>query len=188
MITRVGRILDDLKKDVKAYLVRILDDLTRDVKAYLVPLPPEYRREMWRTIRKDLVVILFPVLTQIAIEEAPHVFTRFKPYILPLREGLLKHSGTVALVLAMVALILGALASYWKQRGQRSYGMAEVAFGALLSYNAVLHLSPNFEFSKLFAIGTAIYVIARGFNNLSDARKAPSMAWRAAELSSPVRA
>src|SRR5437867_2400425 len=119
-----------------------------------------------RTFRKNLAALGFAVLLQIAVQVAL-AFTGFKPWIFLLRDfkWLLKHPGIIALVLAIVALIFGAVASYWKQHAQRSYGTAEITFGALLSYNAALHLSPNFEFSKLFAIGTAIYVIARGFNN-----------------------
>ena len=82
------------------------------------------------------------------------------------------HPLSTAIVLTAVVIALGALASFWKRRALRSYALMEIAFGTSLGFNILLHVAPKFEFSKLFAVATAIYVIARGFNNFSDARMA----------------
>jgi len=106
------------------------------------------------------------------------VLLRFLPYLRPivflirqLKNVLLRHPIITALLLTVLAVGLGALASFWKQKHLISYGVAEIAFGTLLAYNNLVNLAPNYEFPKLFAIGTAIYVIARGFNNGWDGRK-----------------
>ena len=89
-----------------------------------------------------------------------------------LRTATTNHPISVAVTFTGLVVGLGALASYWKRKALRSYALMEVMFGALLGFNVLLHLAPDFGFAKLFAVASAIYVIARGFNNLSDARLA----------------
>jgi len=115
------------------------------------------------------IVLVLAILSQSFLAEL-RTLEPFISLLQQLKNGLLQHPGIVAACLALSAIILGGFISLWKQRAQTSYGMAEIVFGALLSYNSIVKLSPNFEFAKLFAVGTAIYVIARGFNNVRDAR------------------
>jgi MFS-type transporter involved in bile tolerance (Atg22 family) len=88
-----------------------------------------------------------------------------------LKAWLLQHPAITGLILTAIAIILGSLASYWKRHEQRSYGVTEVAFGAAFTFNVLLHIAPHFDFSKVFAVGSGVYIIARGFNNLFEARK-----------------
>jgi hypothetical protein len=74
----------------------------------------------------------------------------------------------MAVSVTITAMILGLLASYWKRHAQGSYGAFEALFGVLLSFSLLLRLAPGFELVKLFGIGSAVYVIARGFNNLLE--------------------
>lgn len=82
-----------------------------------------------------------------------------------------RHPLATALAFSALAFLLGSLASYWKRHAQASYGISEVAFGLAFAFNVLLNIASHFDFSRIFAVGSAVYVIARGLNNLSDARK-----------------
>lgn len=75
------------------------------------------------------------------------------------------------LIVAGVALTLmvGAGAAWWKRRHLSSYGCAEVLFGAGLTLNILLRVVPPLTLAQGFAIGSSIYIVARGFNNIADA-------------------
>lgn len=78
-------------------------------------------------------------------------------------------------VLTPVVAVVGAGLSSWKSSRQLSYGVVETLFGMAFSFAILAHLSPNSEFSKWFALGSAIYVISRGIENASKAaQNAPS--------------
>jgi hypothetical protein len=83
---------------------------------------------------------------------------------------LLRHPTTTALLATVVVTAIGAAASYWKQRALKSYAIVEIAFGAAVSFN-VLRSGSVFSSGKMFAVGSSVYVAARGFNNLADAYK-----------------
>lgn len=78
----------------------------------------------------------------------------------------------MSLIFTVFATGLGIAASLWKRRSLKTYAVAEIAFGNTFVFSVFKSLPPDFAFSKLFAIGSAVYVIARGFNNLADVKKA----------------
>jgi hypothetical protein len=79
------------------------------------------------------------------------------------------HSWMTAFSFTATASFMGWLASSWKRLALKSYAITEISFGCVLSFNVILYIAPRFEFSKLVALGSAVYVIARGFSNLADA-------------------
>jgi hypothetical protein len=139
------------------------------------PTPRELiYRELKRMGIARVAIIYVWAVVGIIIQVLIYVLPKLKPYIYllqKLKDGLLKHPGIIALFLAFIAVGLGLLTSLWKYRALRSYGVGEIMFGALLSFNALLHLAPSFDFAKLFAVGTAIYVVSRGFNNFRDSHE-----------------
>jgi hypothetical protein len=79
-----------------------------------------------------------------------------------------RHPRIAALSATLLAIFLGAAASYWKRKNWKSYSIMEIAFGAAVTLNVALSVG-GYSSAKLIAICSAVYVIARGFNNLSDA-------------------
>ncbi len=90
-------------------------------------------------------------------------FTRAKLWMID-------HPLSSSVLVTTVVVILGSAVSYWKMHAIKSYASVEVLVGALLSFNSASHLAPEFNFSGLLGILSAVYVAARGFNNLSSAR------------------
>jgi hypothetical protein len=134
----------------------------------LMPQKVRKNQDVLKKIAANVIVGIFSaIFAELVLVLLPK-FILYGSLLRKLKDGLLRHPAIIALFLAIIAIALGLLTSLWKRKAQGSYGMAEIVFGALLSYNAALHLAPNFEFAKLFAVGTAIYVIARGFNNILD--------------------
>jgi hypothetical protein len=88
-----------------------------------------------------------------------------------LKVWLLRHPLTLAVSATLLVIGIGAVASYWKRKALMSYGVIEIAFGAAVSFNILRSGGNVFSFAKLFAIGSSVYVVARGFNNLTDAYK-----------------
>jgi hypothetical protein len=85
---------------------------------------------------------------------------------------MMSHAFSASLIITILVVSLGALVSYWKIHALKSYASVEVLVGALLGFNSASHLSPEFNFSGLLGILSAVYVVARGFNNVSSARMA----------------
>ncbi len=83
------------------------------------------------------------------------------------------HPAVFALVLAVTGMLFGSLVSDWKHRALRSYAITEIAFGSAFIFNVAVRIAPDFDFSKMLAVGSAVYVIARGFNNLTEATSSP---------------
>jgi len=89
-----------------------------------------------------------------------------------LLRALAQHPVTMPVSLTITMLIMGMTASYWKRSAQTSYGITEVAFGALVSFNLIRHFGTSPDFSKALAVLSAVYLIGRGFNNISESVKA----------------
>lgn len=81
----------------------------------------------------------------------------------------LLHSATARrpVVVAIVVLV-GRLASIWKRYNQQTYGVGEVIFATFGCFN-VLYLARQLDLALLLGVGGFMYVVSRGFNNVSEA-------------------
>ena len=80
------------------------------------------------------------------------------------------HPFIASAVLTVFAFVIGALTALWKQIRQGTYGIAEILFGACLAFNFAIGMVSQPSAVQLFKLGTSVYVIARGFNNLIESR------------------
>jgi hypothetical protein len=94
-----------------------------------------------------------------------------------------QHSAGVALIV----FILGVGVAMWKQLHLRTYAISEMCFGVLVAYNIIFHTELAFFRAVLdaanvtpfhmppqpvgiaLALGSAVYLVGRGFTNLLDA-------------------
>src|SRR5712664_326167 len=74
-------------------------------------------------------------------------------------------------IIGIVVMLLGWLAHYFKQRCQGIYGSVEIVFGATTSILAVRHIGTTTFFMTLATFGGCVYVVARGFTNVREARQ-----------------
>lgn len=133
----------------------------------------------------DLPGYLSPVFRIIAVilvsvgQEVLHGLPQTRHFLHSLKIFYTNHPIIAALLFTIVALMVGLSASLWKKHSIKTYAAGEIIFGCSVAFSVLKTLAPQFDFSKLFAIGSAIYVISRGFNNLSDANKKVPLATRA---------
>jgi|SRR5579864_183454 len=123
----------------------------------------------WLNTFENLIAVLVAAL--FSALSRTHAFRKILVYVQSILPTLLHHPRLLASGLTALALMTGFGASYWKQKAQITYGVSEVAFGAVLSFNVLLSISSTFTPAKMLALGSAVYVIARGFNNIADANK-----------------
>ncbi len=78
---------------------------------------------------------------------------------------------TARIIVGMVTIGAGLAAHWFKKVSQRWYGIVEALFGAAGAFNITLQLQPGQSMLPQWAslVGCA-YVIARGLNNISDAK------------------
>jgi hypothetical protein len=115
-------------------------------------------------VGKDLFVaiMLAFIVVRGAIRYGPGVFS-FCYRIF----GLYGAQGGVALLVVLV----GFAAHRFKQKRQRWYGLTEVAFGAVSGVSICFRLAPGASmFSQWAALVGCTYVIARGLNNIAEAK------------------
>lgn len=73
---------------------------------------------------------------------------------------------------ACAVLVVGGLAHMFKQRNQLWYGILEVGFAGGCAASIASGMSPHEAlFSQWAALGGAAYVVARGLNNISEAKR-----------------
>jgi len=107
------------------------------------------------------------------------LFARLVPYhTLSLRNDITSRAikldaylGVFAAGFGVFVLLLSKGASEWKQRDLLSYGMAEIGFGYFLASSVAFKAITNPSIAEYLAVGSALYVIVRGFNNLADAQQ-----------------
>jgi hypothetical protein len=76
------------------------------------------------------------------------------------------------LIIGAVVVFLGIAAHWFKGKNQRWYGMVEVLFGSISGFGIALNISPrNSWLTQGAALVGCAYVIARGLNNIADAKK-----------------
>jgi hypothetical protein len=83
-----------------------------------------------------------------------------------------------ALSLSVLVLLVGLGLANWKRAHGLSYGTVEVVFGVTYGYSALFHIAPDFPTAKVLQVVSSIYIVSRGFNNISDfriARARPSV-------------
>jgi hypothetical protein len=74
-------------------------------------------------------------------------------------------------VAAVTVIALGSLASYFKKKELLWYGTVEVFFGVVTAVKVASGLTPGeILLSQWTALVAAAYIVARGLNNISDAR------------------
>jgi hypothetical protein len=81
------------------------------------------------------------------------------------------HRWLLASTATLFILFCGGIAWFWKKQFQRSYGFTEVAFGSALSYNVLVRVH-TIGLAESFVLVSAVYIIARGLNNISDSGRA----------------
>lgn len=75
------------------------------------------------------------------------------------------------LVICILVVGLGFFAYRWKQSNQRTYGMGEAIFGIWAGIFITFTLAPDQSFlSQWVGLGGAAYIIARGLNNIAEAK------------------
>ena len=74
---------------------------------------------------------------------------------------------------ALIVFSFGMLAHRFKQESQYWYGVVEVLFGASYAFSTVLSMkAEEAMFARWATLFGCVYVVARGLNNMRDARKA----------------
>jgi hypothetical protein len=106
---------------------------------------------------------VFPVIIGLFSDwyagKAKEVMTNIVTWLGPIRSRM---------VAALTALVLGQLASLFKQHDQYRYGFVEVAFGTVCGGVVTAYVGlDNFYSAAATYIG-CVYVVARGFNNIVD--------------------
>lgn len=87
---------------------------------------------------------------------------------------LYRHFGLYGMrgVVCAVVIGLGVGAHYWKRMNQSSYGICEVIFGSLSGIFITFSLSLDTPLmSQWVGLGGSAYIIARGLNNVFEAKE-----------------
>jgi len=93
------------------------------------------------------------------------------------KRSIIAHPVLAAVALTIIVVVLGASISYWKLRRLKSYAATEIIVGAVLGFNSAYRMpANNFRFSEILGLLSAVYVVARGFNNLASAERQPQKA------------
>ena len=79
------------------------------------------------------------------------------------------HLAQFAIFCGVVAV--GAFAHWFKQKNQKWYGVVEVAFGAASAGSVSFRMMPGPLFAQWATLAGCAYVIARGLNNISQAKQ-----------------
>jgi hypothetical protein len=72
-------------------------------------------------------------------------------------------------ILTVSAFFLGFFITLWKKKQLFTYSIAEIAFALFTVFQISLHLWPEGRLSNFVALGSALYVVSRGFGNFWDA-------------------
>lgn len=72
-------------------------------------------------------------------------------------------------VLTAIAFFLGLFFALWKKQQLFTYSIAEISFALFTIFQIGLHLWPQGRLADFVALGSALYVVSRGFGNLWDA-------------------
>lgn len=95
---------------------------------------------------------------------------RFPDFYASLERVIGVYASRIVVSIAVIALGIGA--HYFKRYSQLWYGAVEVIIGAASGISIAVGLRPNESmFSRWAALAGCVYVIARGLNNISDARR-----------------
>lgn len=79
--------------------------------------------------------------------------------------------GVLALGFSFLIASLGFGFSVWKKKRLLSYSLSEIVFGCVLADHVGYRLVDQPALPEFLASASALYVIARGFSNLRDARQ-----------------
>ena len=91
--------------------------------------------------------------------------------VLPFLTRVLGLYGMRSVVLGTV-IGLGFCAHFWKRKYQYTYGVGELIFACMATAFIASRIVPGQSvLSQWVALGGAVYVIARGLNNISEARE-----------------
>lgn len=75
------------------------------------------------------------------------------------------------LIAAAAVVVLGVCAHWFKRMNQQWYGLCEVLFAMAVAFQVASSMQPGLTaLSQWATLGGATYVVARGLNNISDAR------------------
>ena len=77
--------------------------------------------------------------------------------------------GKAATIVSLLAVIAGTVLALWKRSQLFTYSLGEIVFGAFSSFWVAYSLWPDGGVAKFAALGSALYVISRGWGNLIDA-------------------
>jgi hypothetical protein len=120
----------------------------------------------------ELIAQILRVLVAVAGLQSAFKTVHFAITWTGIKTWFVAHPKTSTAFMVVGVMIVGFVISRFKQRNQQLYGLVEIAFGAVVTYNTLMLLRPGFDYSRALGVGTAMYIIARGFNNIADARKA----------------
>jgi len=72
----------------------------------------------------------------------------------------------------LVVIIVGTFAHWFKKKNQKWYGLVEVVFGAASAGSISFRMTPGPPlFTQWATLAGCAYVIARGLNNVSEAKR-----------------
>lgn len=71
-------------------------------------------------------------------------------------------------MIAVAALPVGYFAYRFKRFNQTLYGIVEIMAGVATAFGSTLAVKQEFDAAKGLAVLSAMYVVARGFNNIHD--------------------
>ena len=75
------------------------------------------------------------------------------------------------MVIGVGVLVIGVLAHYFKRYSQLAYGVVEVVIGGASGFSIAFSLSPDhINLTQWASIVGCTYVVARGLNNVYDAK------------------
>jgi hypothetical protein len=129
------------------------------------------RKEFGQSLRKHLVeyllVIAVALIGKFGASPIEHYVTR--AYIVAVR--VIGLYGTQFLIGSGI-VSLGLFAHWFKARNQRLYGIVEVLFGSLSAFAIAFSLSSdNISLTEYASLIGSSYVVARGVNNMSEAKR-----------------
>lgn len=124
--------------------------------------------------REDFKLIVGTLIRILAIIGGPvsvvFIFSFYGDRILPFLGRILGLYGT-RVVIFCVVVGFGISAHVWKRKNQYTYGFGEVLFACMATGYIAFRIVPGQSvLSQWIALMGAAYVIARGLNNISDAK------------------